>query len=154
MTVIEQEFYFDGLNRRQGKCHLRLFSRLAVEQQARPIHDDEDTATRQVIVLATEVEDNPGASITNAAEKLAAQVCEHFAIRPSRLVWVEHYDERDLPRHQWASYRPEGESYDLVSFDFRSARQIHDGGGISLGKPTWKHTTKADIEKLIGEKLP
>ena len=90
MLKTEQEFYFDGLNRRQGKCHLRIFSRLEPEQQARPIHDDEDFAASRVVVVATEVEDNPGASITNAAEKCASQVCEHFEIHPSRLVWVEH----------------------------------------------------------------
>ena len=161
MTIIEQEFYFDGLNGRQGKCHLRVFSRLQPEQQARPIHDDEDSAARQVVVIATEVEDNPSASITNTAAKVAAQVCQHLGVHPSRLVWVEHYDERanapirSYAREKYATHNgDDDERFSIVTFDFREARNQRNIGGASLGEPTWKHTTKADIEKLIGETLP
>jgi hypothetical protein len=49
-------------------------------------------ATRgRIAVIATELPNNPGTSITNAAEILATHVCRDFAIPPDRLVWIEHY---------------------------------------------------------------
>lgn len=153
MLQTSREFTFFGLHRQPARCGLRIFSRLAADAMARPIHDDEDATTRAVVVIVTELQDNPGASITNTAESCAAQVCVYFNIHPSRLVWIENYDERALPRCQWAHYRPTGESYDLVSFDFRSARAINDGGP-TLGRPTWKYCDKATVETMIGETLP
>ena len=156
MTIIDKNFTFIGLHFQPATCRLRVFSSLdeRARARARPIHDDEDSATRSVIVIATELRDNPGASITNVAERCAAQVCIFHDIHPSCLVWVENYDDRDLPPSQWPHYRPTGESYDLVSFNFRSARQINDEGGPTLGTPTWKHSSKAAVELMIGESLP
>src|SRR5438552_13682293 len=65
----------------------------------------------KTVVIATEVKDNPGTSITNAAEHLAYWVCIEFSIDTSKLVWIEHYgypapgDWRRHPR-----------TYDLVTF--------------------------------------
>lgn len=42
-------------------------------------------------VIATELKDNPGTSITNAMEILAATVCLDFGIDVYKLVWIEHY---------------------------------------------------------------
>ena len=154
MTIIDKHFTFFGLHRQPATCRIRIFSKLDAREQARPIHDDENATTRSVIVIATELHDNPGASITNVAEKCAAQVCLFHDIHPSRLIWVEHYDERDLPRHHWAAYRPEGEGFNLVTFDFRNKREVNDEGGPTLGTPTWKHSNKAAVELMIGESLP
>ena len=41
-------------------------------------------------VIATEREDNPGTSVTNIAEHLAAHVHDCFGIEPEKLVWIEH----------------------------------------------------------------
>lgn len=59
-------------------------------------------------VISTELQDNPGMSITNAVEKVAAQVSAYFEIPLSELVWIEHYPEE--PPHK--------ESFDLVEFSF------------------------------------
>lgn len=55
------------------------------------------------VVIATELEDNLGMSITNAVEWVASQVCRAFNIEPSRLVWFEHYSRED--------------THDIVIFD-------------------------------------
>ena len=52
------------------------------------------------VVVATEVPDNEGTSITNMAEQLATQVCKAFDIVPDRLIWIEHYPERPISRRE------------------------------------------------------
>jgi hypothetical protein len=93
----------------------------------------------RTVVIATEVKDNPGTSITNVCEHLAYSVWLEFSIDPSKLVWIEHYgypapgDSRRHPR-----------SYDLVTFDILPAghdavfahpkwRPIHDEDWLVLG---------------------
>lgn len=49
------------------------------------------------IVVATELPDNTGMSITNASVEVAMQVCQFFEIPIARLVWIEHYpQQRDI----------------------------------------------------------
>lgn len=45
-------------------------------------------------VVATELPDNTGMSITNAAEEVALLVCHNYSIPLSELVWIEHYPHR------------------------------------------------------------
>jgi len=66
------------------------------------------------IVLATEVADNPGTSITNMADNLATQVCKDFKIHPSNVVWIEHY----TPKSYRNSTGTQGEEYSIVWFDW------------------------------------
>src|SRR5687767_704206 len=94
MLVIDEIFEFEGLNKRTAKCRIRIFTHLTTAARQRPLYDDEVQETAMVVVIATELDDNPGASITNAAEECAAQVCHRCRIHPSRLIWVEHYDDR------------------------------------------------------------
>jgi hypothetical protein len=85
--------------------------------------------------------------------------------QPQRLVIVEHYDDRPARARAAQKFRrvldigrENGESFDLVTFDVemealrdRSARlwQIP-----REPEPHWKHTTKANVEYLIGGRLP
>ena len=57
-------------------------------------------------VIATELPDNPGMSLTNAAASAAMQVCQYYEIPLEELVWIEHYPEE--PTHE--------EAFDLVHF--------------------------------------
>ena len=43
------------------------------------------------LVIATELPDNPGASICNAFEDLILQVARAFDLDPARLLWIEHW---------------------------------------------------------------
>ena len=42
------------------------------------------------LVIATEIPENEGTSITSLAAQLATRVCQEFAIMPSHLIWIEH----------------------------------------------------------------
>src|SRR2546421_12763932 len=46
----------------------------------------------KTVIIATELADNPGTSVTNICEDLASVVCVELAIDPSSLVWIEYYD--------------------------------------------------------------
>ena len=65
------------------------------------------------LVIATEIADNPGTSITNAVDLLANQVCNEFQLDKQRLTWIERYTKQ--------SYKGKGNdrnypSYSIVNF--------------------------------------
>jgi hypothetical protein len=93
----------------------------------------------RIVVIATEVKNNPGISITNVCEQLAYWVCVDFSIDPSELVWIEHYG---YPSPGESKRRPR--TYDLVTFDILPAghdgvfvhprwRPMHDEDWLALG---------------------
>lgn len=76
------------------------------------------------VVIATELNDNPGASITNAAEQLWAQVREELG---DEIIAIEHYpNSRGFP-----------EDWDLVT--------------IVDGEAQWSSLSRATVAKLIAD---
>ena len=73
------KYPYKGYGDRPAKCGLDVFR-----------HQD------FALVIATELEDNPGTSVTNMAEGLATKVCKDLGIAARSLVWVEHYPPRGL----------------------------------------------------------
>lgn len=45
----------------------------------------------RTVAVVTEVADNPGQSITNAAEEIATLITGQFEILPAELIYFEHY---------------------------------------------------------------
>ena len=82
------------------------------------------------VVVATELLDNPGMSLTNAAASVAMQVCQYYEILLEQLIWIEHYPEET--GHE--------ETFDLVYFNFESGR---------LFAPRWKRITKEEVQQLL-----
>ena len=82
------------------------------------------------VVIATELPDNPGMSVTNAAGPLAMQVCQFYEIEPKNLVWIEHYLEEP----------DEKERFDRVSFSFDSGRLV---------SPRWRRISKEEVAQLL-----
>ena len=111
----------------------------------------------RVVVIASELRDNPGTSVTNGAELLATQVCQRFCIAPERLVWIEHYGyacDYSIPR-----------DYDLVTFQpptqplgpraasaALGSRMAMERGEGALEKvfayPTWRRMLPEDWQGL------
>jgi hypothetical protein len=86
------------------------------------------------VAIVTETEGNPGTSVTNAVETLAAQICKEYNIKPIDLHLIEHYPERGrgaIP-----------ETFDRVSFE-----AIHLVNGLFVS-PTWNRMSKDDVEGL------
>jgi hypothetical protein len=121
---------------RRGQCRIRIF--------------EQPDGTS--VVIATELPDYQGVSVTNGAEAIATQVCLRYGPDPGRTAFIEHYDDR-AELQKWAARgiqreiigRTDGESFDFVIF-----QRI----GEQLKNPLWKPATKATVEALIGGKLP
>jgi hypothetical protein len=87
------------------------------------------------LIIASEVADNPGLSITNAAEYVATQACEAFGIQPKKLIWIEHYSNRSYPGGRTL------EDFDLVTFRI-------DGEG-KFSDPEWRSLEKGEVEDFL-----
>jgi hypothetical protein len=93
-----------------------------------------------IVVIATELPDNPGASITNAAEILATDMRRWFVVPGGGLLWIEHYQDRAM-----IGGRPQQkQSFDRVFFRWN---------GQQYDDPDWKPFSREQVETLIGELL-
>lgn len=81
-------------------------------------------------VIATELPDNPGMSLTNAAASAAMQVCQYYEISLEQLVWIEHYPEET--GHE--------ETFDLVHFSYNNSL---------LNVERWQRISKAEAENRL-----
>jgi len=117
---------------RGGRCHIRIF--LPEEERDAPV------------VVCTELPNNPGMSITNAAEQIAAEVISGHRL-PTPLVWIEHYEDgaRGTPEDR--------ATFDLVLFSGYEVSEVLRAGGWrkEIGAPTWKALDRATVETLVGE---
>lgn len=103
-----------------SECHVQVYER----------------AGALPVVIATEMDDNPGASITNAAGEAATHVWRTLLPHAREGVrWIEHYPARegsDLRR----------EDFDEVTF-----RLV---GPFELARPRWTPSSRAAVEALVG----
>ena len=95
------------------------------------------------MVVLTELRENEGRSITNAAGRLAAEVmAAHGLERP---VIIEHYPAEAHP--------PDPATYDLVTFPSYTPHEITDIDGWcwTLEAPKWKPFSREATETLVGQ---
>jgi hypothetical protein len=79
------------------------------------------------VVILNELEDNPGASVTNSVEEIAAAVVSANALPTTRTIFIEHYEPREVLRAGvW---------------------------GKEIGTPSWKPLDRATVETLVGEEV-
>ena len=107
-------------------------------------------ADGRTLVIATELADNPGTSVTNVAEHLASFVCERFGIETEKLVWVEHYGygicllgERAYDRVTFQRRAPEG----VVWLPAVTGSKPNGWPG-HFGEPHWVTMSDADWAAL------
>jgi DNA-directed RNA polymerase subunit H (RpoH/RPB5) len=86
------------------------------------------------LVIATELKDNNGTSITNCAEKIAKEICEKYNIKMKDLVWIEHYDNSTFSQMR--------EYYDRVFFQIEKNE---------FRSPKWIRLTDEEVNELIEE---
>lgn len=107
--------------------------------------DFHDAGNGVIVIIATEQPDNPGASITNAAEQLWSTVLNTFDIRnPARAVFLERY-RRD-------GGRPD--DYDMVTLKLTNEQPAWAirigaaGTGPWLTDPKWTPMSPNDFLEL------
>jgi hypothetical protein len=117
---------------RPARCRVRIYL-------PEDVHD-------APVVICSELPNNPGGSITNSAEAIAAGV-----IRANELhtppVWIEHCPEEIA----------EGlETFDLVVFSNYKVEETAPYLGETrawIGDATWKPLDRASVEALVGAKV-
>lgn len=128
---------YHGFRGCESRCRIRIY---------------DPTPAGVPVVIATELDDNPGTSITNLAEQLAAEVLvRHLPHRDGAeppLLWIEHYPPRRYVRDE--------HDYDLVRFAHWNPRWQRKPFGhvLEVGQPSWFPLSRAEVEALIGEPLP
>jgi hypothetical protein len=71
--ILDTIYTYPGFWGCEARCRLRIVRR-----------------ERGAVVIASELPDNEGTSITNMAGQLATMVARQFALDPLRLIWIEH----------------------------------------------------------------
>jgi hypothetical protein len=98
------------------------------------------------VVICSELPNNPGGSITNSAEVIAAGVIRANEL-PTSLVWIEH----------WPEETTEGkEIFELVVFSsYEVLERVPYLGETRawIGEPTWKRLDRATVEVLVEVKV-
>ncbi len=104
-----------------GFCRIQIFCRS-------PRLQDSDN---KYLVIASELANNEGISVTAGVEYLIPNVCNRFGIAQERTTWVEHYDKDSYPDGQ------REEEYSLVD--------------ISGQQPVWTYLSVEALESLLVE---
>ena len=99
------------------------------------------------VVVCSELPNNPGGSITDSAEVIAAEVIRANEL-PTPLVWIEH----------WSKEATDGgeETFELVVFSsFKVVERAPYLGETRawIGDATWKPLDCASVEVLVGGKV-
>ena len=101
------------------------------------------------VVVCTGSRFNEGQSITNAAERIAAEVIHGHRL-PTPLVWIEHNEKG-------AGQRPEDPaSFDLVTFASYEVENLGSYMGEErrrIDPPSWSGLDRATAEALVGQPL-
>lgn len=114
---------YTGYHACRCHCRLRIF-----------------TAPGRAVVIATEMDDNPGTSVTNMAGPLAAQVSQEFGLPLETLVWIEHSPDRGF----YAGKPTFPEVFAQVTFTLTPQ---------GLRQPLWQRLPKGQVEALIERTL-
>jgi len=106
-----------------------------------------DDVRDSVVVICSQLPNNPGGSITNSAEVIAAGVIRANEL-PTPLIWIEHWPEEST--HGGA------ETFDLVVFSSYEVTERAPYLGERrtwIGDATGKPLERASVEALVGGKL-
>jgi hypothetical protein len=99
-----------------------------------------------LVVICSELPNNPGGSITNSAGVIAAGVIRANKL-PTPLVWIEH----------WPEETTEGQdTFELVVFSsYEIVERVPYLGETRawIGDATWKRLDRASVEVLVGGKV-
>jgi hypothetical protein len=124
---------YKGAGGRPAHCCIRIY-----------LPDDTRDAP---VVICSELSNNPGGSVTNSAEVIAAGVIWANEL-PTPLVWIEH----------WPKESNDGgtETFDLVVFSSYAVTERAPYLGEMrawIGEPTWKPLDRAAVEVLVSGKV-
>jgi len=128
----------------EARCRVRIYGLTD--------SDDDDRLAQErepVVVIITELPDNPGKSVTNAMEWIATVVVHQFDLDPARTRWIEHYPDRHPPGRE--GDRVFDESFSLVSLGWEHARSPWGQPSPWASGVDWQPLTQADVTQMLSE---
>jgi len=99
------------------------------------------------VVICSELPNNPGGSITNSAEVIAAGVIQANEL-PTPLVWIEHWPKESIDGRD--------ETFELVVFSGYEVTERAPYLGETktrIEEATWKALDCTSVEVLVGAKV-
>jgi hypothetical protein len=99
------------------------------------------------VVICSELPNNPGGSVTNSVEVIAAGVIRDNEL-PTPLIWIEHRPEESTNGGK--------ETFDLVVFSNYKVEETALYLGETkawIGDATWKPLDRTSVEALVGAKV-
>jgi hypothetical protein len=118
-----------------GRCRIRVYG-----------PDEEGEAMGDApVVICSKLPDNRGMSVTDAAERIAAEIIKRHGLHVP--VWIEQ-------RTSETAIGPE-ERFALVVFSDYEVRDLppYLGVRLTIGEPTWKRLDRASVEVLVGQEV-
>ena len=138
MRLIEDYIHaFRGPTGIRSACRVRLY--------LPDVSEPGETLEDAPVVIVSELPDNPGTSVTNAIEKIAAEVMDAHRFAMGRApVFVEHYPPIVTGGRD--------ETFEQVVFAHHEVREVMRGGiwHKEIGSPTWAHLSRREVEVLVG----
>ena len=116
-----------------GRCRVRIY-----------LPDEEGEVIGDApVVICSDLPTNKGMNVTNAAERIAAEVIKNHKL--SVPVWIEHRLVETVHGTE--------ERFALVIFSDYEVREIapYLGVWLTIGEPTWKRLDRASVEVLVGQ---
>ena len=139
--VVIDPLHFNGFHGRSAWCRIEIIL----------------LADGRTAVIATELAENPGTSVTNVAEFIASFVCDQFGIDSEKLIWIEHYGYS-------SPIAPDERSYDLVTFERRKPESVTWSPAVQdrqpsgwpgyFDEPHWRPMKEQDWHSLGLEPRP
>ena len=99
------------------------------------------------VVICSELPNNPGGSITNSAEVIAAGVIRANQLL-TPLVWIEHWPEESTDGGE--------EAFELVvysSYEVTESAPYLGETRAWIEEPAWKPLDRASVEVLVGARV-
>ncbi|MEM2355981.1 MAG: hypothetical protein QXO00_06660 [Candidatus Bathyarchaeia archaeon] len=125
MRLIRDEIYhYKGFNGCEGICRIRVY-----EEPNQPY-----------VIIATQLPENEGTSITNFAEHLAAQISLQLEHPERGIRWIEHYPEGS---------RKSSLARSLMGETFSEVRFVFDPPLRNLKDPRWRFLACPHKEKVV-----
>lgn len=115
MLIDDTIFHYKGFGNCDSQCRIRIYQTLD-----------------KTVVIATELDENEGTSITNVCERLIKEVCQCYELPFQKTIWIEHYPPDGVIERD--------DTYSVAGINFP-------------GKASWSHIARERVEELIGCKL-
>ena len=117
--TLDTVFRYRGYHGCPSRCRIRVY-------------EAEGDISVPSVLVATEIDDNPGTSVTNRIEVIATEVYRLLERPEAGLRVIEHYTSNAIAPERFALVTMEREA------------------GKTFSTPRWKHLSLVQVEEIIG----